>query len=173
MDLIKKAAIIGGAAVGTVIGGTLSIIGHVTKVKFLDELGESIVDSTILTGQIAGQAVSGAADLVAGGLGKKPRLLRRGRDDLLGAGGRILKNYVNNAKLIFSNSGEILEGIKTRDGRKILNGAKTMGKIAAVGFITVGAIKVKPAPGVPDPWAETAPPSGAPSHEPEPKDPPA
>ena len=47
------------------------------------------------------------------------------------------------------------------------------GKIAAVGFITVGAIKVKPAPGVPDPWAETAPPSGAPSHEPEPKDPPA
>jgi len=33
--------------------------------------------------------------------------------------------------------------MKQHDGKKILNGAKTMGKIAAVGFITVGAIKVK------------------------------
>jgi hypothetical protein len=33
--------------------------------------------------------------------------------------------------------------VKQRDGKKILNGAKTMGKIVAVGFITVGAIKVK------------------------------
>ena len=64
MDFIKKTAIIGGAVVGGIVGGTISIIGHVTKIKVLDELGDSIIDSTILTGQIAGQAVSGATDMV-------------------------------------------------------------------------------------------------------------
>lgn len=144
MNLIKKGAIIGGAAIGGIIGGTISIVGHVTKIKLLDELGDSIIDSTILTGQIAGRAVSGATDLVSGRLSKKPEQSRQGKEDLLGAGGQILRNYVNNAKLILSNSGDIILGIRQRDGRKILNGAKTMGKIAAVGFITVGAIKVKP-----------------------------
>jgi hypothetical protein len=143
MDIIKKTAIVGGAIVGGIVGGTISIIGHVTKIKILDELGDSIIDSTILTGQIAGQAVSGATDLVVGGVSKKPKRLRQGRDDLLGAGGRIIKNYINNAKLVIENSGEIIDGVKQRDGKKILNGAKTMGKIVAVGFITVGAIKVK------------------------------
>ena len=144
MDIIKKAGIIGGAAVGGLIGGTISIIGHVSKVRFLDELGGNIIDSTILTGQIAGQALSGAADLVSGTIRHRPRQLDQGKTDLLGAGERILNNYIANARLIIENSGEILLGIKSRDGRKIMNGAKTLGKIVAIGTITVGAIKVKP-----------------------------
>lgn len=144
MDLIKKAGIVGGAVVGGIIGGTISIVGHVTKIKFVDELGENIVDSTILTGSIAGQIASGAADVVAGGVQKEPRHIEQGKKDLKAGGGKIVGNYVNNAKLIINNSGDIVKGVRTKDIKRVLNGAKTLGKIAAIGAITVGAIKIEP-----------------------------
>lgn len=53
-------------------------------------------------------------------------------------------NFIHNVKTIADNSGEILEGVKEKDHKKILRGVKTLAKVAAVGAITVGAIKVKP-----------------------------
>lgn len=142
MDNLKKAGIIGGAVVGGVIGGAVSIVGHVAKNKFLDELGGNIVDSTILTGQIAGEAASGATDIVTGKIKGKPRRIYEGKKDLKRAGGKVVNNVVTNCKTIVSNSSEILEGVKEKDTKKIIKGAKTLGKIAAIGAITVGAVKV-------------------------------
>lgn len=144
MDIIKKATIIGGAVIGGIIGGTVSIVGHITKNKFVDELGESIVDSTILTGTIAGQIASGAADMLVGSIQKEPEHIDAGKEDLKAGGKKIINNYVTNARLIINNSGDIVKGVKDRDIKKVLNGAKTLGKMAAIGAITVGAIKVEP-----------------------------
>lgn len=143
MDKVKKVGIIGGAIAGGLIGGALSIAGHLAKNKFVDELGESIVDSTILTGSIAGQLASGTTDIIAGGIKKSPDHIARGKADLKSGGGKIIGNYVNNFKQIAGNSGEILKGAKDRDFRRALKGVKTLAKIVAVGAITVGAIKVK------------------------------
>lgn len=66
MNLIKKAGILTGAVVGGVIGGTLSVIGKVAKIKIIDDIGESVIDSTILTGTIAGNLASGTTDLLTG-----------------------------------------------------------------------------------------------------------
>ncbi|MEG1584034.1 MAG: hypothetical protein RR361_03150, partial [Anaerovorax sp.] len=66
MKVLKKAGIIGGAVIGGAIGGTLSVIGKVSNKKFVDQLGSSIIDSTILTGNIAGTAASGAAEMIVG-----------------------------------------------------------------------------------------------------------
>ncbi len=144
MDGIKKAGIIGGAVIGGIIGGAVSIAGHLAKNKFVDDLGKSIVDSTILTGSIAGELASGAAEVVVGGVQKEPEHIQRGKKDLKAGGGKILKNYVDNAKLVINNSGDIVSGVKNRDVKKILNGTKTLGKIVAIGVITVGAIKIEP-----------------------------
>jgi hypothetical protein len=144
MDVIKKASIIGGAVIGGIIGGTVSIVGHVTKNKFVDELGENIVDSTILTGSIAGQIASGAADMIVGSIQKEPEHIDVGKEDLKSGGRKIINNYVTNAKLILNNSGDIVKGVKNRDIKRVLNGAKTLGKMAAIGAITVGAIKIDP-----------------------------
>ncbi|HZK02063.1 MAG TPA: hypothetical protein VFC96_04285 [Anaerovoracaceae bacterium] len=143
MDTLKKAGIIGGAIVGGIVGGALSVAGHVSKNKFIDELGDSVVDSTILTGSIAGQLASGTADIISGKLKKEPLSVHRGKADLRKGGGRVVGNYVNNFKLIVRNSGDIVDGVKKRDIKKVLNGAKTLGKIATIGAITVGAIKIK------------------------------
>lgn len=144
MNNIKKAGIITGAVIGGTIGGTLSVIGKVTKKKFIDELGESVVDSTILTGGIAGDIASGATNVISGKIQKSRRKIEKGKGELKDAGTKVVGNFVHNVKTIADNSGEILEGVKEKDHKKILRGAKTLAKVAAVGAITVGVIKVKP-----------------------------
>jgi hypothetical protein len=144
MNNIKKAGIITGAVVGGAIGGTISFIGKMTNQKFIDELGESVVDSTILTGGIAGEVASGATNVISGKIKNSSRKVEEGKDDLKSAGTQVVQNFVNNVQTVVDNSGEILEGVKEKDRRKIIRGAKTLAKVAAVGAITVGTIKIKP-----------------------------
>lgn len=144
MNNIKKAGIITGAVVGGAIGGTISFIGKMTNQKFIDELGESVVDSTILTGGIAGNIASGATNVISGKVQNSPLKVEEGKGELKSAGTQVVGNFVNNVQTVVDNSGEILEGVKKKDTMKILRGAKTLAKVAAVGAITVGAIKIKP-----------------------------
>lgn len=141
---IKKAGILTGAVVGGVIGGTISLIGKVSHKKFIDDLGESIVDSTILTGGIAGDLASGTTHIVSGKIKKSPRKIEEGKGELKSAGGQVVNNFVNNVKTVVENSGDIIEGVKEKDKKKIVRGTKTLAKFAAVSAITVGTVKIKP-----------------------------
>lgn len=143
MNNIKKAGIITGAIVGGVIGGAISVVGKMTNQKFIDELGESIVDSTILTGGIAGELASGATNVISGKIKKSGRKVDEGKDELKSAGTQVVRNIVTNVQTVVDNSGEILEGVREKDRRKIVRGAKTLAKVVAVGAITVGPIKIK------------------------------
>lgn len=144
MNQIKKAGIITGAVVGGAIGGTISFLGKMTNQKFIDELGESVVDSTIMTGGIAGDIASGAANVISGTIQNRRLKVKEGQNELKSAGTQVVNNFVNNVQTVVDNSGEILEGVKEKDRRKIVRGAKTLVKVAAVGAITVGPIKIKP-----------------------------
>ena len=143
MNNIKKAGIITGAIVGGAIGGTISFIGKISNQKFIDELGESVVDSTILTGGIAGDIASGATNVISGKIKNSRRKVEEGKDDLKSAGNQVVKNFVDNVQTVVDNSGEIIEGVKEKDRKRIIRGAKTLVKVVAVGAITVGTIKVK------------------------------
>jgi hypothetical protein len=116
----------------------------VTNQKFIDELGESVVDSTILTGGIAGEVASGATNMISGKIQNSNRKVEEGKDDLKSAGTQVVQNFVDNVQTVVANSGEILEGVKQKDKKKIIRGAKTLAKVVAVGAITVGTIKIKP-----------------------------
>lgn len=144
MNMIKKAGIITGAVVGGAIGGTISFVGKMTNQKFIDDLGESVVDSTILTGGIAGDIASGTTHVISGKIQKSRRKVEEGKSELKSAGNQVVENFVNNVQTVVDNSGEILEGVKERDRSKVIKGAKTLVKVAAVGAITVGTIKIKP-----------------------------
>lgn len=142
MRAIKKVGIAGGAVVGGVIGGAFSVVGAVSKVKVLDEIGASIIDSSITTGAIAGNLASGTTDLLVGKIARRPKLVQRGKEDLKDGGGRIVDNFFENLAVTLENGNEIVTGIKTKDRRRALTGTKTFFKMAAVGTITVGAMKI-------------------------------
>jgi hypothetical protein len=143
MKIIKKIGVVTGAVVGGLIGGSVSFAGKLTGVKFIEELGESIVDSAIYTGGVAGNIVSGTTDAVRGKLTDDEEMFHAGTDDLKAGGKQIVDNITDNVKTIAETGGEIALGVKEMDGERIARGAKTLAKIVAVGAITVGAIRVK------------------------------
>ena len=142
MDSIKKTGIIAGAIVGGIVGGSISLIGKLSKVKAVDDIGSSITSSSILTGELTGELASGAVDAVSGGVTKKPYKTREGLNDLKRGGKRVVGNFVENVRRTVDNSLEIAVGVKSMDGEKIKDGVKKLAKFAAVGAITVGAIKM-------------------------------
>jgi hypothetical protein len=143
MNKIKKTGIIAGAVVGGTIGGAISLVGKLTRQKFIDELGESVIDSTIMTGGIAGDIASGATNMISGTIKKSNWKVEEGKEELKSAGTQVVQNFVGNVQTVVDNSGEILEGVKEKDHRKVVRGVKTLAKVAAVGAITVGTIKIK------------------------------
>ena len=143
MDKIKKTGILTGAVVGGLIGGTLSVIGKVTKIKIIDDIGESVVDSTILTGTIAGNLASGTTDLVTGKLQHDEALVNDGVTDIKDTGHKVVNNFVGNVKLVTRSGGEILSGVKQKNLQKTIGGMKSLVKVVTVGVLTVGAIKIK------------------------------
>jgi hypothetical protein len=143
MKVIKKIGITTGAVVGGLIGGSVSFAGKLSGVKFIDELGENIVDSAIYTGGVAGNIVSGTTDAVRGRLTGDGELFRAGTGDLKAGGRQIVDNIADNVKTIAENGGEIVHGVREGDGRRIVRGAKTLAKIVAVSAVTVGAVRVK------------------------------
>jgi len=143
MNKIKKFGIVTGAIVGGLIGGTLSVIGKVTKIKIIDDIGESVIDSTILTGSLAGNIASGTSDVLKGKIKHDEKLTSDGVKDLKDTGEQVVDNFVNNYKLITNSGGDILLGVKNKNLHEIKGGIKSLVKVVSVGILTVGAIKIK------------------------------
>ena len=143
MKILKKTGIVAGAIVGGIIGGTISVIGKVADKKLVDNVGESVTDSLIYFGGIAGNVASGAADVALGNMLKSTTMVDGGIDDLKDGGKMLVGNWLHNAKLVLGESGQIAKGIVHRDKPAIKDGIKTIGQIAVVGALTVGAIRLK------------------------------
>ena len=143
MKVIKKTGIVAGALIGGVIGGTISVIGKVANRKIVDNVGESVTDSLIYFGGIAGNVASGAADVALGNMLKSTTMVDGGIDDLKDGGKMLVGNWLHNAKLVLGETGGIAKGLVHRDKGAIKKGVKTIGQIAVVGALTVGAIRLK------------------------------
>lgn len=143
MKILKKTGIIAGAVAGGVIGGAISVVGKVANKKIVDNVGESIVDSLIYFGGIAGNVASGAADVALGNAIKDDSKIDEGIDDLKDGGKMLVGNWIHNAKLILGESGKVVKGVVHRNPHDIKDGVKTIGQIAVVGALTIGAIRLK------------------------------
>ena len=142
MDTLKKTGIVAGAVIGGVIGGGISLVGKLTRVKVVDDIGSSITSSSILTGEMAGKLVSGAADVASGALMKNPEKAGEGFSDLKFCGKQVTGNFVENIRYLTDSGSEIVSGVKAKDPGKAAGSVKKLAKWLAVGAITVGAIKM-------------------------------
>lgn len=52
-------------------------------------------------------------------------------------------NVVDNVKLVAGQAAEVATGLRDGDREKIVEGMKTIGKIAAIELLTVGAVQVE------------------------------
>lgn len=143
MNVVKKAGIVAGAVVGGTIGGALSVIGRVSNKQIINNVGESVTDSFIYFGSIAGELASGATDVVVGNVTENLNTVDDGIDDLRDGGKKLVGNWVHNIKLVAGEGKVVAKGVYHRDPQSIKKGLRKMGRIAAVGAMTVGAIRLK------------------------------
>ena len=142
MDTIKKTGIVAGAVLGGVVGGSISLVGKLAKVKVIDDVGSSVVSSSILMGGLVGNAASGAVDAVSGKVMGDSEKTKEGLDDMAETGKALVNNVVENVKYIADSGVEIASGIQARDKPRVIRSTKKLVKWAAVGAITVGVVKM-------------------------------
>ena len=142
MNGIKKGFITASAIAGGALGGLVRAGGQILRAPMIEELGNAVLDSAVLTGTIAGQLVSGAADWTVGIFSGEEEKKEQGTYDLKEGTGKIIGNVKENLQRTVKNGKVIADGVRTQDKEKVIRGAKTIVKMAAVGAITVGAVKV-------------------------------
>jgi len=143
MDSLKKTGVIVGAVFGGVIGGGISLVGKLANVKVIDDVGSSVVSSSLLMGRLVGDVASGAADTVCGKITKDEAQVKEGLDDIKGTGKKLVNNFVENVTYIGNSSMEIASSIKAKDKPRAVRNAKKLVKWVAVGTITVGVVKME------------------------------
>jgi hypothetical protein len=143
MDSLKKTGVIVGAVFGGVIGGSISLVGKLTNVKVIDDVGSSVVSSSLLMGRIVGDVASGTADTVFGKIRKDEAQVKEGLEDIKGTGKKLVNNVVENVAYLAASGHEIASSIKAKDKPRAVRSAKRLVKWVAVGTITVGVIKME------------------------------
>ena len=143
MDSLKKTGVIVGAVFGGVVGGGISLVGKLANVKVIDDVGSSVVSSSLLMGRLVGDVASGAADAVCGKITKDETQVKEGLDNIKGTGKKLVNNFVENVTYIGNSGMEIASSIKANDKPRAVRNAKKLVKWVAVGTITVGVVKME------------------------------
>ena len=143
MDSLKKTGVIVGAVFGGVIGGSISLVGKLAGVKVIDDVGSSVVSSSLLMGRLVGDVASGTADAVCGKIKNDETQVQEGLDDIKGTGKKLVNNFVENVNYIADSTVEIASSIKANDKPRAVRNAKKLVKWVAVGTITVGVVKME------------------------------
>ncbi|MEI8215884.1 MAG: hypothetical protein WCF96_02185 [Eubacteriales bacterium] len=141
---IKKAGIIAFAMTGGVLGSGVSLIGKMTKNKFIDNLGNDMVDSAIFTGELVGEALGGANDLITGKIKRNPEREQEGVESLKVFAKDSIHNISSNLVLVAEKSEEAVVSLLDNDREKAVAAAKTLAEVVFIGALTFGAIKIDP-----------------------------
>ena len=129
-----------GKAAGFVIGGAVNVVGDITGVKFLNEVGDGVKSASEFAGDTLGQAADGAWN-TASGLIQNDEIKRdQGLNDMGNSISRTAKGVYQTAKHTYGNGKDVYHGLKMDDEALIKNGIKGIAKTVAIGALAVGAI---------------------------------
>lgn len=141
---IRKAGIIAFAVIGGTFGGGVSLTGKMFKNKYIENLGEDMIDSALFTGELVGEALGGVNDIIAGKIKKDNLRTNDGKESLKGFAKDSIHNVATNLSLIGEKSEEAIVSLIDNDKSKALEAAKTLGEVLIIGTLTMGAIKINP-----------------------------
>lgn len=141
---IRKAGIIAFAVIGGTMGGGVSLTGKMLKNKYIEHLGEDMIDSALFTGELVGEAFGGVNDIITGKINNDKERTNDGIESLKGFTKDSIHNVATNLSLIGEKSEEAIVSLIDNDKSKALEAAKTLGEILLIGTLTMGAIKVNP-----------------------------
>ncbi|MGD6816334.1 HNH endonuclease [Metabacillus sp. 113a] len=142
MSLLREIGKFAGKAAGVVVGGPIQIVGELTGVEIIEDIGKGVRKSSEFAGDTVGQVASGAVDTVSGIINDNPKQLDKGLGDMGGAVTRTAKGVMVTAKNTIHNGGEVIGGFIDGDSDRIKGGASSIVKTVAIGALAVGLVDV-------------------------------
>lgn len=142
MGFLKELGKLAGDVAGTVVGGTVKVVGEVTGVKLIEEIGDGVKRASSFAGETIGQAASGIWDIGAGLVTQDQRQLDEGLGDIGGAIGSTARGVGMTVVNVVENGGKVVGGVFNGNGEQFAEGAKGLVKTAAIGALAIGVIDV-------------------------------
>ncbi|TCN01039.1 hypothetical protein EV294_101491 [Paenibacillus sp. BK033] len=155
MDLLKGFGKLAGDFTGRVLGGTVRVAGELVHSDYIKEIGNDVERVTAKTGELAGRAASGVWDVGAGLISADKQQTKTGLHDLGDAVTITVKGAGQGIEYVVESGKEVVTGMKENDKQLIKDGAKKLGKAAAVSIIAVGVIDIIDGPDGMDPSETT------------------
>ncbi|MBO7744497.1 hypothetical protein I8J29_09840 [Paenibacillus sp. MWE-103] len=146
MDLLKGVGKLAGDLTGRVLGGTVRVAGELVHSDYIKEIGNDVERVTAKTGELAGRAASGVWDVGAGLITSDKQQAKTGFEDLGDAVTTTVRGAGQGIEYVVQSGKEVVTGMKENDTRLMKEGAKKLGKAAAVSIIAVGVIDMVDGP---------------------------
>jgi len=140
MGFLRGVGKYSGKAAGFVIGGTVNVVGDITGIKFLNEVGDGVKSASEFAGDTLGQAADGVWNTASGFIQNDEDKKDRGLSDMGGSVSRTAKGVYQTAKHTYVNGKDVYTGFKTDDDSLIKSGFSGIAKTVAIGVLAVGAI---------------------------------
>lgn len=146
MSILRGVGKFAGKAAGLVIGGPIQVVGEITGVKLIEDIGKGTRKASEFAGDTVGQVAAGAVDTVSGLLNDNETQRNKGLGEMGSAVSRTAKGVVVTAKNTIQSGGEVVGGFIDGDNERIKKGATDIVKSVAVGVLAVGVVDVVDGP---------------------------
>lgn len=142
MSLIRGLGKFAGKAAGIVVGGPIQVIGEITGVDLIEDIGKGVRKASEFAGDTVGQVADGAVNTVTGIIKEDTAQRDKGLGDMGNAVSRTAKGVVVTVKNTIEDGGNIIGGVLDGDNDRMKKGAASLVKTVAVGALAVGVVDI-------------------------------
>jgi|GEM_PF-3439130 len=131
-----------GSLAGAVIGTPIKVIGEITEIKLIEDIGDGVKKASTFAGDTLGTFTDGAVEVVTGIIQEDEQKKDEGLNNLGNAIGTTAKGVYHTAKNVVVNSGEIIGGAIDGDMESVKKGATGIVTTVAVGALAIGIVDI-------------------------------
>lgn len=141
MGVIKALGSFAGKLAGGVVGGTVELVGEVTKSNFIKEIGQGVYKASSKSGELLGRMAEGTVDTVVGTISDNTKLANKGKKQFVDAASDTIKGTIYGTVNVVKKGIDTTSAILDGDKEKTVECVKDIVKIVAVGALSISVIE--------------------------------
>lgn len=141
MGFIKDLGSFAGKLAGGVVGGTVELVGEVTKSNFIKEVGQGVYKASSKSGELLGRMAEGTVDTVVGAISNDTKLANKGKKQFVDAASDTIKGTIYGTVNVVKKGIDTTSAILDGDKEKTVECVKDIVKIVAIGALSISVIE--------------------------------
>ncbi|WP_413305814.1 hypothetical protein AA0X95_04460 [Bacillus sp. 1P10SD] len=140
MGLFRDIGTFAGKVAGVVIGGPIQVVGELTGVDLIEDIGKGVQKASTIAGETLGTFTDGAVGTVSGIIQEDPAKRDEGLSSMGNAIGTTAKGVYTTVKITLKNGADVIGGAMDGDMDTVKRGATGIVKTVAVGALAIGVV---------------------------------